>query len=68
MNRWRLAGLAGLAVVTTGAFTAWAAPGENRNDLLVLASLLMLADLLVGSGVIYFIYGRRLTQSERART
>jgi hypothetical protein len=69
MNRWRLAGLAGLAVVTTGAFTAWAAPRDNRDDLLVLASSLMLADLLLGSGVIYFIYGRRLTPSDdRTRT
>jgi hypothetical protein len=60
MSRWRLAGLVALAVVTSSAFAVWAAPNEGRYDLLVSVSSLLLADLLLGSGVLYFIYGRRL--------
>jgi hypothetical protein len=61
IGRWRRAGLVALAIVTTCAFAAWAAPGPgHRHELLLEASAFVLVDLLLGSGVLYLVYARRL--------
>jgi hypothetical protein len=66
VSRRRLAALVALGVVASGAFAGWAALRESGHyDTLVTVSLLVLADLLLGSGVLYYVSGRRRTPAAR---
>jgi hypothetical protein len=66
VSRRRLAALVALGVVTSGAFASWAALRESGHyDVVVAVSSFVLADLLLGSGVLYYICGQRRTPAAR---
>jgi hypothetical protein len=65
-GRWRMAALAVLAAVTGGALATLAAFDSHRYDVSLSVGSVVLADLLVGSAVLYASYGRRLEAAARS--